>query len=156
MKNRRVTQRIRRVIAITVLCSSGLFVSTGCFGTFTTVKRLYHWNNTVDANKWAKWGVFVATVVVPIYPSATLWDMVFTNSVEFWSGRNPMNEPAAFSTETGEQVSMQLRDDGAVDVAIHSADQPVTRLVVVPENDSIAAYDENGKLVARAVEAAPK
>ncbi|HTO07047.1 MAG TPA: DUF3332 family protein [Myxococcota bacterium] len=154
MKNRRVTF-IRRVIAVTILCSTSLLVTTGCFGSFTTLHRLYHWNETVDANKWAKWGVFVATVVVPIYPSATLFDMVFTNSVEFWSGRNPM-ETAEVKTETGEQVSMRVRDDGAVDVAIHSDSQPVTRLLVRPERDSIAAYDEDGKLVARAVEVAPK
>jgi hypothetical protein len=144
------------VIAVTMLCSTSLLASTGCFGSFTTVKRLYHWNNTVDANKWAKWGVFVATMVVPIYPSATIWDMIFTNSVEFWSGRNPMNEPVSFQSETGEHVSMQMRDDGAVDVAIHSTGQPVTRVIVVPESESIAAYDADGKLVARAVEAPPK
>jgi Domain of unknown function (DUF3332) len=156
MENRRVTQRVRHVIAVTMLCSTGLLASTGCFGSFTTVKRLYHWNNTVDANKWAKWGVFVATVVVPIYPCATLWDMIFTNSVEFWSGRNPMNEQVSFQTETGEHVSMQMREDGAVDVAIQAVGQPVTRVVVVPEPESIGAYDADGKLVARAVEARPK
>src|SRR5262249_44714636 len=136
MNNRRVTHNVRRVIAITLLGSSSLLATTGCFGSFTTVKRLYHWNNTVDANKWAKWGVFVATVVVPVYPSATIFDMVFTNSVEFWSGRNPMTESVSFQTQAGEQVSMQPREDGAVDVTIQSADQPVTHLVVRPESDS--------------------
>jgi hypothetical protein len=154
MNNRRVTHNIRRVIAIT-MCSTSLLASTGCFGTFSTLKRMYRWNETVDANKWAKWGVFAATMIVPIYPSATIFDMIFTNSVEFWSGRNPM-DATELQTETGEQVSMRVRDDGAVDVAIHSDSQPVTRLVVRPESDSIAAYDENGNLVARAVEAAPK
>jgi uncharacterized protein DUF3332 len=156
MTNRRVTQRIRRVIAVTILCSMGLVASTGCFGSFTTVKRLYRWNETVDANKWAKWGVFVSVMVVPIYPCATIWDMIFTNSVEFWSGRNPMNEPVSFQTETGDHVSMQMRDDGAVDVAIEPPGQPASHVVVVPEQESIGAYDADGKLIARAVEASPK
>lgn len=147
MKNT-VTHFVHRVIAVTCLCA----VTTGCFGSFVTVQRLYHWNRTVDSNKWAQWGVFVATVVVPVYPSATLFDMVFTNSVEFWSGRNPM---AAMQTPSGEQVSMSMRDDGAIDVAIRAPEKPDTRLVVVPEGDSIAAYAEDGTLVARAVEKEP-
>jgi len=158
MENRRFSDRVRRVIAITVLCTSSL-AATGCFGSFTTVRRLYHWNDTVDANKWAKWGVFVATVIVPIYPSATFFDLVFTNSVEFWSGRNPMDTTGnarSFQTENGDEVSMQLRDDGAIDVSVRSPDKPVTRLVVVPEKDAIGAYDADGRLVARAVEAAPQ
>ena len=159
MKNS-LTHSIRRVIAITVLCSSTLFASTGCFGSFTTLHRLYHWNQTVDANKWAKWGVFVATVIVPIYPSATIFDMIFTNSVEFWSGRNPMDTSGdatrTFQGENGEEVSLRMREDGAIDVAIHAPDRPVTRLVVVPEQDQIAAYGDDGALVARAVEAAPR
>jgi uncharacterized protein DUF3332 len=149
------THYVRRVIAVTVLCSSTLLTTTGCFGSFVLVNRLYHWNETIDSNKWAKWGVFVATVVVPIYPSATLFDMIFTNSVEFWSGRNPMAD-ATMRTESGDDVSMRMRDDGAIDVAIHSPDRPVTRLVVVPDGDAIAAYGEDGRLVARAVAASPR
>jgi len=152
MKNS-LTHSIRRVIAITVLCSSALFASTGCFGSFTTLHRLYHWNQTVDANKWAKWGVFVATVIVPIYPSATIFDMIFTNSVEFWSGRNPMASND-FKTDNGEEVSLRMRDDGKIDVTIQSPDKAATHLVVVPESNSIGAYGDDGGLVARAVEAA--
>ena len=154
MKNR--SHFLRRVITVTGLCAT-LLVTTGCFGSFVTVQRLYHWNRTVDDNKFAQWGVFVATVIVPIYPSATLFDMVFTNSVEFWSGRNPMSADAGttrtVTTENGEEVTLRMRDDGSIDVAIRAPEKPVTNLVVVPEGDSIAAYDTDGKLVARAVEA---
>lgn len=157
MNTRRLTHSARRVIAVTLVCSSSLLATTGCFGSFVTVQRLYHWNMTVDNNKWARWGVFVATVVVPVYPSATIFDMVFTNSVEFWSGRNPMAASADGSrtvrAETGEEVTLRMRDDGNIDVSIRSPSQPDTRLVVVPEGDSIAAYDASGQLVARAVEA---
>lgn len=157
MKNRRTTHSARRVIAVTALCAS-LLGTTGCFGSFVTVQRLYHWNMTVDDNKWARWGVFIGTaVVVPVYPTATLFDLVFTNAVEFWSGRNPMAASAdgtrTVRTETGEEVSMRMRADGAIDVSIRSPAKPDTRLVVVPEGDSIAAYDEHGALVARAVAA---
>jgi uncharacterized protein DUF3332 len=159
MKTQRLTHSARRVIAVT-LAASSLAASTGCFGSFITTQRLYHWNETVDANKWAKWGVFVVTVIMPIYPSATLFDMIFTNSVEFWSGRNPMaaaGETQTYSSDNGDSVSMRRRADGAIDVSIQSPSGAERKLVLVPgqASDSIAAYDENGQLVARALPAEP-
>jgi hypothetical protein len=155
MKNLRATHSVRRVIAVTLLCSSSLLATTGCFGSFSTLHRVYEWNRTVDHNKWVQWGVFTAAIIVPVYPSATLFDLVFTNSVEFWSGRNPMTAGVTrtLHTENGEEVSMRMREDGNIDVSIRSPSQPDTQLVVVPEGDSIAAYDASGQLVARAVEA---
>jgi hypothetical protein len=154
MKIHRTTHSARRVIAVTALCGS-LLGSTGCFGSFVTLSRLYHWNSTVDPNKFARWGIFVATMVVPVYPSATIFDLIFTNTVEFWTGKNPMaaidGNTRTVRAETGEEISMSLREDGAVDVSIRAPSKPDTHLVVVPEGDSVAAYDENGSLVARGV-----
>ena len=150
MNNRRTTHSVRRVIALTALTAS-LFGATGCFGTFTTLQRLYHWNQTVEANKFARWGIFMATIIVPVYPSATIFDLIFTNTVEFWTGQNPMASNDV-QTPDGDKISMKLRDDGAVDVAIHSPSQPDVNLVVRDEGDSVAAYDQNGALVARGVQ----
>jgi hypothetical protein len=158
MKNRRLTHSVNRVIAVTLVGSSLLLATTGCFGSFATLNRVYTWNRTVDHNKWVQWGVFTAAIIVPVYPSATLFDLVFTNSVEFWSGRNPMAADATrnFRTEDGQEVSMRMREDGAIDVAIRSPEQADTHLIVVPESDSIAAYDDHGTLIARAVEASER
>ena len=153
MKNRRLTHSVNRVIAVTLVGSSLLLATTGCFGSFATLNRVYTWNRTVDHNKWVQWGVFTAAIIVPVYPAAFFFDVVFNNSVEFWSGRNPMSADAGATrtvhTESGEDVSMRMRDDGAIDVSIRASSQPDTRLVVVPEGDSIAAYGDDGALVAR-------
>ena len=157
MKIRLSTHSARRVILVTALCAS-LFGTTGCFGSFVTLQRLYHWNMTVESNKFARWGIFMATIIVPVYPSATIFDLIFTNTVEFWTGHNPMaaNEGATrmVHAESGEEVSMTLRDDGAVDVAIRAPAKPDLHLVVRHEGDSLAAYDDQGRLVARGVELA--
>ena len=83
----------------------------GCFGSFVLTQRVYHWNQTVDPNKFAKWELFVATIIVPIYPSATIFDVIFTNSVEFWSGRNPVGPgpTTARCTPRPADVSLQPR-----------------------------------------------
>jgi hypothetical protein len=151
MKNLSSTHSVRRVIAVTLLSSSTLFGATGCFGTFATLHKVYTWNRTVDPNKWAQYGVFMAATIVPVYPSAIIFDLMFTNAVEFWSGKNPMTAGAERTLRSDDgEVSMRMRDDGAIDVAIRTPSRPDAHFVVVPEQDSIAAYDENGALVARA------
>jgi hypothetical protein len=156
MKILNSTHSVRRVIAVTLLCSSSLVFASGCFGSFSTLRQVYSWNRSVDSNKWAQYGIFLATNIVPVYLSAGIFDLMFTNSVEFWSGRNPMAAGATRSLETedGQEVSMQMRDDGAIDVAVRAPSHPDAHLVVVREGDSIAAYDENGAIVARATKAA--
>jgi uncharacterized protein DUF3332 len=152
MKTR--SSRSTRMIALSLLCTLG---SSGCFGTFSTLHKVYEWNRSVDSNKWAQWGVFAVTMIVPIYPSATIFDLIFTNSVEFWSGRNPMaaESTKTIHTETGEDVSLRLRDDGKVDVTVAAPGKPDAHFVVVPEGDVLAAYDTDGLAAIATPEAAP-
>ncbi|MFI5315250.1 MAG: DUF3332 family protein [Myxococcota bacterium] len=154
MKNLSSTHSVRRVIAVTLLCSTS-FLTTGCFGSFATLHKVYTWNRTVHSEKWAQFGIFVATNIVPVYLSAMIFDVMFANSVEFWSGSNPMSAGSerTLPTENGGDVSMRMRDDGAIDVAIRTPARPDAHLVVVSEQGSIAAYDQTGALVARATPA---
>lgn len=153
MNNLSVTHSVRRVIAITLIGSTS-FLATGCFGSFATLHKVYNWNRTVESDKWAQFGIFVATNIFPVYLSAMIFDMMFANSVEFWSGKNPMTAGAERTLPIdGGEVSMRMRDDGAIDVAIRTPSQPVAHLVVVRQPGSIAAYDDAGALVARATPA---
>jgi Domain of unknown function (DUF3332) len=139
------TRSVRNVIAVTLLCLVG---TTACFGSFTTLRRVYSWNQTVDNDKWAKWGVFAAAMIVPVYPSATIFDLMFVNSVEFWSGRNPM-AMGPDANETGEQLTMAPQPDGTIDATVRAPDGGEQRYTVVREPGAISAYDQNGELAAR-------
>lgn len=139
------TRSVRNVIAVTILCLVG---TTACFGSFTTLRRVYSWNQTVDDSKWVKWGVFTAATVVPVYPSATIFDLMFVNSVEFWSGRNPM-AMGPETTETGEKVATELQPDGTVAATVSAPDGSEQRFTVTREPGAISAYDESGELAAR-------
>ena len=145
MKKHLSTRSVRSVIGVTLLCLTG---TTACFGSFTTLHKVYAWNQSVDPDKWAKWGVFTAAMIVPVYPSATIFDMMFVNSVEFWSGKNPMAQgPEA--TDTGERIAMQLQPDGTIGATVRAPDGSEQHYVLVREPGAISAYDENGALVAR-------
>ncbi|MBI2104060.1 MAG: DUF3332 family protein [Candidatus Omnitrophica bacterium] len=74
-----------------VLVALGLLTS-GCFGPFNLTRRLYRWNEQVGA-KWEREFMFLILAWLPIYGVAVLGDAVVFNSMEFWTGNNPVDPP---------------------------------------------------------------
>jgi len=64
-------------------------VLTSCYGSFKLTRSLWDWNGTVG-DKFVNELVFLAFVIVPVYEVATFVDAVVLNTIEFWSGSNPM------------------------------------------------------------------
>ena len=62
---------------------------TSCYGSFNLTKKLYNWNGTVG-DKFINTLVFYGLIIVPVYEIATLADFVVFNTIEFWSGKNPV------------------------------------------------------------------
>ena len=73
------------------LVALGLLVS-GCYGPFNLTRRLYQWNSQVG-DKWEKELVFLLLVALPVYELTALGDAIVFNSMEFWTGRNPVEPP---------------------------------------------------------------
>jgi hypothetical protein len=71
---------------ISVLAAAALLCSTGCLGSFGLTRKVYRFNDRVHDDKWVQEGVFVGLNLVPVYVVACLFDSVFFNSVEFWTG----------------------------------------------------------------------
>lgn len=63
--------------------------SAGCFGSFSAVRKLWAWNDDVG-DKWVNWLVFVGLSFIPVYPLFGLADLLVLNSLEFWTGKNPV------------------------------------------------------------------
>lgn len=70
---------------VAFLCSS----MTSCMGKFALTKNLYAWNDQVS-NKFINEIVFVAFWILPVYEVCALADLFVLNTIEFWSGDNPM------------------------------------------------------------------
>lgn len=68
---------------------SGTLLFSSCVGSFSLFNRLSSWNQGVG-NKFVNELVFLAMNIVPVYPVAYLADALVINSIEFWSGTNPM------------------------------------------------------------------
>ncbi|MDE6741374.1 MAG: DUF3332 domain-containing protein [Muribaculaceae bacterium] len=68
-----------------LLCSS----MTSCMGKFALTRNLYAWNNQVS-NKFINEVLFVAFWILPVYEVCGIADLFVLNTIEFWSGDNPL------------------------------------------------------------------
>ncbi|MBD5415332.1 MAG: DUF3332 domain-containing protein [Bacteroides sp.] len=77
---------IRVAVILTIAASLGL---SSCIGSFALTNRLMNWNKTIG-NKFFNELVFIAFWVLPVYEVSAMADILVINSIEFWSGSNPM------------------------------------------------------------------
>jgi len=76
-------------LIITSICLSCCIVLSSCIGSFTLTNKVLAWNKTVG-NKFVNEVVFLCFNIVPVYSVAMFADAVVLNSLEFWTGSNPM------------------------------------------------------------------
>ena len=76
-----------KMAATVMLC--GMFLCTSCIGSFALHGRLLDWNQNVSS-KFVNELVYLAFNIIPVYPICYLADALVINSIEFWSGSNPM------------------------------------------------------------------
>lgn len=72
-----------------VLMLSASFMMSSCVGSFALTNKLLKWNRQVG-NKFVNEVVFFAFWVLPVYEVSALADVLVLNSIEFWSGSNPV------------------------------------------------------------------
>ena len=72
-----------------VLAIASSLTLTSCLGSFALTNRLLDWNKSVGS-KFVNELVFFAFWVLPVYEVSCLADVLVINSIEFWSGDNPM------------------------------------------------------------------
>lgn len=77
---------LRVGLLLTVCASLGL---SSCIGSFAMSNRVLSWNKTIG-NKLVNELVFVGLWILPVYEVCALADVLVLNSIEFWSGDNPM------------------------------------------------------------------
>lgn len=75
-------------VALVCLLSASLLGSS-CIGSFTLSNKLLTWNKQIG-NKFVNELVFFAFWILPVYEVSLLADVVVLNSIEFWSGSNPV------------------------------------------------------------------
>ncbi len=64
-------------------------LTTSCIGNFALTNKLLAWNKTIS-NKFVNELVFFAFWIIPVYEVSALADVLVFNTIEFWSGNNPV------------------------------------------------------------------
>lgn len=84
-------------LTVAIVCAiMGSMMLPSCIGSFTLTNKLLSWNNQVGS-KFVNELVFFAFWILPVYEVSALADVLVLNSIEFWSGTNPV---AAGTTRT--------------------------------------------------------
>ncbi|MBQ9217751.1 MAG: DUF3332 domain-containing protein [Muribaculaceae bacterium] len=75
-------------IAVVLALGASLTLQS-CLGSFALTNKVLSWNRQVG-NKFVNELVFVAFCILPVYELTALADILVINSIEFWSGENPV------------------------------------------------------------------
>lgn len=92
---------MKKIILTTAIASLLCTTMTSCMGRFALMRNLYSWNEQVS-NKFVNEIIFIAFWILPVYEVCGLADLLVLNSIEFWSGDNPLSASVkSIDTEHG-------------------------------------------------------
>ena len=99
------------MLVIATVSSSILFSS--CIGSFSLTNKLLTWNRSIDS-KFINELIFIAFWIVPVYEISALADILVINSIEFWSGENPVADAGTSKTVNTENgiYTVETKENG--------------------------------------------
>lgn len=135
---------------------------TGCFGKFSLTRAMWDFNKNISGNKFVQWAVFLVMVIVPVYGVGVLVDSLVINSIEFWTGENPVSSADGSDSNTrvvrlGNGETLRLSREPGSDVMKVEVERqgqaPVVRYFE-PLDDGMVVRDDAGALLIQAREQA--
>ncbi|SEU13300.1 DUF3332 domain-containing protein [Stigmatella erecta] len=152
-------KRSSRLLATLCVGVLSLHMS-GCFGKFSLTRAMWEFNKNVSDNKFAQWGVFLVMAIVPVYAIGTLVDALVINSIEFWTGENPVANADGTPGTTrvvrlGPSETLRLSREaasGVMKVELEREGQAPLVRYFEPLEDGIAVRDDAGALLLQARE----
>ncbi len=88
--------RLKRMLSIVVITAMALTLM-GCYGNFKLTKKVYEWNGSLDDDVVIT-AVFWGLNIIPVYSACLFVDAVLLNTIEHWTGENPLAFENSFDT----------------------------------------------------------
>ena len=85
---------------------------TGCLGQNALFDTVQDWNATATNNKFVNQGISFIFWWVPVYGLSLLGDIIIFNSIEVWTGTNPISNEGAKVAGTTETITDDLQNGG--------------------------------------------
>jgi hypothetical protein len=130
---------MNRIVAA-IIVGSFLTVTTACYGPFNLTRNVYNWNSNIKGSsevneKWMKEFVFFGMIIIPVYMFSALLDAFIFNSIQFWSGSNPVK-----ANDAGGDGATRVVRLGGITVTMTESDRGTT-----------VTYERNGMVERRAI-----
>ncbi len=109
--------------ALALVLASSLSLQS-CIGSFALTNKVLRWNNQVGS-KFVNELVFCAFWILPVYELTALADLLVLNSVEFWSGSNPVE--ARVIKVDGKDAQYLVKSDATGYTITNTADKTEVR-----------------------------
>ncbi len=151
----------KRFFSVAAIVLAGTLLFSSCIGSFSLSRKILAWNQTID-NKFVNEVVFVALWIVPVYEVCMIADILVINSIEFWSGENPVEagivkkvqgENGIYTVETldngyqiqseeGQQVNLVYDKESNTWSAVTAGQ--TTKLIKMEDENNAIVYLPNG------------
>lgn len=123
------------------------FLTTGCTGSFNLTRKVYNWHRS-QSDKWADEFGFLVCALLPIYGISTFADAIVFNSIEFWTGDNPVDAPnkvASKNIKDGKSEATLSYNSGNQQLMIASSGKPT--ITVEKQGNMVLTKDPSGKMM---------
>ena len=78
----------KKNLRVSTLLLAATLLTTSCIGSFGLFNKLLSWNKTATDSKFLNEIIFL--ILSPAYAICGTADVVVLNTIEFWTGDNPM------------------------------------------------------------------
>lgn len=132
---------------LVVMLLAALILS-GCVGRFNMVRKVYDFNMSAG-DKWVNEIVFLGMTILPIYSIAALADAVVFNSIEFWTGNNPV---ALKVIDDGEyRAVLKHKDNNTIMLSVFKSFKPTAILSFEKTDAGIIAKTKDGDILYKSI-----
>ena len=114
---------------------------TGCLGQNALFDTVQDWNADATNNKFVNQGISFAFWWIPVYGLSLLGDIIIFNSIEFWTGTNPISKEGAKVAGTTETVTDGLGNEAEL---TYNADGSIS---VIATHERYTLIKEGGQVI---------
>ena len=127
--------------------------TVGCIGdknTFCLFNGVLKWNKTASDEIWINELIFLGLCIIPVYPICLFADTIVFNSIDFWTGDNPMAKLAG-TDDYGNTYAITPNGDGTATFTYAGQVCLLTPtaqgLTLSQDGVTLGTYTQNGSLV---------
>lgn len=124
--------------------------TAGCYGSFALTNKLSKWNSQATGNKIGNGAIALLLTVIPVYPLIMIvGDLLILNTIEFWSGSNPVAVGDTYheTDAEGNSITAVKMEDGSLYMRIDAATGETQELVLQNDEEMVRILDTKGNVI---------